>query len=337
MIYKSFNLNFSRILEKNCTLLYGENIYLISEIEKKILEEAKNNFKLSPKRYQEDYLIQNNNLLDELLQSENLFGNKEIIIISKATDKIIDHIGEELIQKSQKKIIFISDVLTKKSKLRLLAETSDYFACVACYNDTNEQLQNILEYKLKENKVQISRKLLDSILENFTLNRQDINDAIEKIQLLQKTSSINETIIKNIFYSSSDNDNFEIANYCLSGEIKNINKILNNIYIQEVNFNEMLAALKYKVNKLINIIESNNKDLSIEKLVENFKPPIFWKEKSIIKDQLKRWNIRELYKLQDIIFETEINCKKNYEISSTILQHFIITTSTKSCLENKFI
>jgi DNA polymerase-3 subunit delta len=70
-------------------------------------------------------------------------------------------------------------------------------------------------------------------------------------------------------------------------------------------------------------------------LVENYKPPIFWKEKNIIKEQLNRWDIKELYLLQNIIFETEMNCKKNYDISLTILQQFIVATSTKNCLENK--
>ena len=86
---------------------------------------------------------------------------------------------------------------------------------------------------------------------------------------------------------------------------------------------------------MIEILKSNNNKLSINNLVENYKPPIFWKEKNVIKDQLNRWNIQELYMLQNIIFETEMNCKKNNDISSIILQQFIVTTSTKSCLENK--
>ena len=335
MIFKSFGLNFNEILKKNFFLIYGENLSLISEISKKLEDEAINKLGLSAKRYQEEYLLLNPGIFEHLIKSNNLFGVEEIIIISNTTDKILNILNEKDFKNLQKKIIFLSYTLTKKSKLRNLSEKSSNFACICCYNDTPEQVQNILAQKLNENNVKFSNKFLNSIFEINFLNRQDINDVIKKIQLLQKTSTINEETLKNIIYSSYDNDSFEIVNYCLLGEKKNVNKILANIYSQGINFNEIFAALKYKVNKLIEILKSNNNKLSINNLVENYKPPIFWKEKNIIKDQLNRWNIQELYLLQNIIFETEMNCKKNYDISSTILQQFIITTSTKSCLENK--
>ena len=335
MIFKSFGLNFNDLTKRKHFLLYGENLSLITEISEKIISESNLKLGLTSKRYQEEYLIQNPMLIEQLLNSENLFGEEEIITIGKATDKIIEILDEKTIDNSDKKIIFLSENLTKKSRLRILGENSNNFATIACYNDTQEQLKNILIQKLKENKVPISRELLNSITETYSFNRQDINDAIIKIKLLQKTSSLNDENLKNIFHSSSENDNFEIVNYCLLGDKKNINKILTNIYSQGINFNEILAALKYKVNKLIEILKSNNNKLSINNLVENYKPPIFWKEKNVIKDQLNRWNIQELYMLQNIIFETEMNCKKNYDISSIILQQFIVTTSTKSFLDNK--
>jgi len=336
MIFKSFSLNFKDLLKKNFILLYGENLSLISEIEDKILAEAKTQLGLIPKRYQEEYLMQHPELLHQILNSDALFGEQEIIIIGKSSDKILDQLELESAKSSEKKIIFLSDMLTKKSKLRTASENSENFASIACYNDTPEQLQSILAQKLKDNKITVSRELLNSIFEKNYLNRQDINDGINKLQLIQKSSAITDDTLKNIFYSSSDNDNFEIINYCLLGDKKNINKVLNNIYAQGISFNEILAALKYKVNKLIDIFESNTNHLNISQLVESYKPPIFWKEKNIIKEQLNRWTLKELYQLLEIIFETEINCKKNYEISTTILQQFIITTSTKDCLENRF-
>ena len=242
-----------------------------------------------------------------------------------------------MLHSNNKKIIFLSEMLTKKSKLRNLSETEANFTCIACYDDTPEQLQSILLQKLKDNKISVSREFLNSIFAVNSLNRQDINDAITKIQLIQSTYTINEKNLKNIFHSSGDNDNFEIINFCLLGDKQNINKVLSNIYTQGINFNEILAALKYKVNKLIEITDSNTSNLNVNQLVENYKPPIFWKEKNMVKEQLRRWTNNELNKLMEIIYDTEVNCKKNYEISNTILQQFIVSTSNKSCLENRFL
>lgn len=329
MIFKSLKLNFNDILKKNLLLLYGENLSLIREISEKIIEEAKSKLELSAKRYQEDYLLQNPDILEKLTKSENLFGEKEIIIIGKVTDKIFNILDEGNTENLQKKVIFLSENLTKKSKLRVLAERSSNFACIPCYNDTPEQILTILTQKLSENKVTISREAINSIFENYSLNRQDINEVIKKIQLLQNTSTVNEISLKNILHSSNEINNFEISNYCLLGDKKSINKTLNNLYSHGISFNEILAALKFKINKLINILESNCNKLNIEQLVEFYRPIIFWNEKKIIKDQLKRWNKKELYHLLDTIAETEIICKKNHEISSTVIKQFIINASIK--------
>ena len=74
MIFKSFGLNFRNLVNKNFILLYGENLSLISEIEEKIILEAKDHLGLSIKRYQEEYLIQNPEVFDQLINSDSLFG-----------------------------------------------------------------------------------------------------------------------------------------------------------------------------------------------------------------------------------------------------------------------
>ncbi|MDC0412780.1 hypothetical protein OAM44_00705 [Pelagibacteraceae bacterium] len=337
MIVKSFNLNFQELLKKKFTLLYGENLSLISEIEKKITAEAKTTRNLTIKKYQEEYLLQNKDIFDQLINAESLFGDQEMVVISKSTDKIMEIYNEKNAQNNDKQIIFLSGPLTKKSKLRNLAETSTNFICVACYNDTPEQLHSILFQKLKDNKISVSREFINSIFEINSLNRQDINDAVNKIQLIQNTSKITEENLKTIFHSSENNNNFEIINFCLLGDKQNVNKVLSNIYAQGINFNEILAALKYKVKKLIDILESDIADKDPNKLVESFKPPIFWKEKSMVKEQLARWDKSELKQLMELVYDTEVECKKNYDVSNIILQQFIVSTSNKSCLDNRYI
>jgi len=337
MIVKSFNLNFQELLKKKFTLLYGENLSLISEIENKITAEAKTTKNLTIKKYQEEYLLQNKDVFDQLINTESLFGDQEMVVISKSTDKIMGIYDEKNAQDNDKQIMFLSGPLTKKSKLRNLAETSTNFTCVACYDDTPEQLQFILFQKLKDNKISVSREFINSIFEINSLNRQDINDAVSKIQLIQNTSKITEKNLKNIFHSSENSNNFEIINFCLLGDKKNINKVLSNIYAQGINFNEILAALKYKVKKLIDILESDIDDKDPNQLVESFKPPIFWKEKSVVKEQLRRWDKSELKQLMELVCDTEVECKKNYDVSNIILQQFIVSTSNKSCLNNRYI
>ena len=117
MIVKSFNLNFQELLKKKFTLLYGENLSLISEIENKITAEAKTTKNLTIKKYQEEYLLQNKDIFDQFINTESLFGDQEMVVISKSTDKIMEIYDEKNAQDNNKQIIFLSGPLTKKSKL----------------------------------------------------------------------------------------------------------------------------------------------------------------------------------------------------------------------------
>jgi DNA polymerase-3 subunit delta len=71
-------------------------------------------------------------------------------------------------------------------------------------------------------------------------------------------------------------------------------------------------------------------------MVNNYKPPIFWKEKTIVQNQLNRWTIDELDLLLDKINDIEITCKLNYEISETIFNKFMLDIVSKKVLTNTY-
>ena len=333
MNFKGFESINNEIIHKPFILLYGENSSLIHEVGNTILSKLKEKKSFTVKKYQEEYLLQNEDIFNQIINSNNLFGDEEIYVISKTTDKILQIFEEEIATNNNKKIIFLSESLTKKSKLRAMGENSNHFACIACYQENSEQLKSLLIQKLKNIKISFSREFINFIFEMNSLNRQDINDAIDKAILIKNSSNIDENKLKELFHSSTDNNNFEIVNDCLLGNKKNINIAINNIYAQGINFNEILSALKYKINKLLEIAESNTDNKNINQLVESFRPAIFWKEKNIVKDQLNRWSKKELEILLDKIFDIEIQCKKNYDVSTVILQNFVINISTKTALE----
>ena len=74
-----------------------------------------------------------------------------------------------------------------------------------------------------------------------------------------------------------------------------------------------------KVLKLSLEFEQTN---DLNKTIASAKPPIFWKDKEIVKKQLKAWDINILKKIVLEINNTELLCKKNPQISKTIFLGF---------------
>ena len=69
---------------------------------------------------------------------------------------------------------------------------------------------------------------------------------------------------------------------------------------------------------------------NIDSVISSFKPPIFWKDKEIIKQQVKNWSYKNIEDLIYRISEIELLIKKNSNSSINILSDFIIEQATTS-------
>lgn len=333
MILKSFSLNYEKLFtEYKINLIYGENYHLKTEILKNLTDEfKKSNFKT--RFIKEEELLKDIQILDEYLNQDNLFGENEILIIQESSDKLLDYIQLEEINK---KLILVADNLQKRSELRARTEKSKVMSCIACYDDDEKTLQSLLRNGLTKIGIKVPYEAIDQLFNLNKLNRNDINSGLEKLALITKDKKIDSDILSSLFNTTSSFDAFEISNVLLSGNKKNLNKILSSFYHFSFNFNEILGPLKYKINKLIDIYEFNENETDISKLVETFKPPIFWKEKGIVQIQMKMWKKDELELLLEKINEIEILCKLNFEIAETIFNKFLIDIVSKRVLTNTY-
>ena len=72
---------------------------------------------------------------------------------------------------------------------------------------------------------------------------------------------------------------------------------------------------------------------NIDNAISSFRPPIFWKDKEIVKLQIKKWSLKNIKNLVYKINETELLIKKNSGSSINILSDFIIEQVTMSSNE----
>ena len=333
MIIKSFSINYEKLFsDYKINLIYGENFHLKTEILNKLTQIFKKN-EFKTKFIKEDELLKDIEILDNYLNQDSLFGEKEILIIQEASDKLLDYINFSEIDK---KLILVTNNLTKKSSLRNKAEKEKIISCIACYEDDEKTLQSLLRNGLTKLGIKVPYEAIDQLFNINKLNRNDINSGLEKLELITKDKKLDSETFSSLFNTTSSFDAFEISNALLSGDKKALNKILSSFYHFSINFNEVLGPLKYKINKLIDIYEYNENETKIAVLVDTYKPPIFWKEKSVIQTQLSKWNKNELDTLLDKINEIEILCKLNYEIAETIFNKFLLDIVTKRVLTNTY-
>jgi len=328
MILKSFELSKIKLNNHKFYLFYGDNDGLKEETIKNQFEK---NYQDKIHRYEEKEILENINNFFNIVLTKSFFDNKKLIIINRTTDKI-KGIIEELIEKNPEdiQIILNSKNLEKKSSLRKLFEKEKLIICAPFYEDNNQTLNSIISLFFRNKKIPISQQLINVLIERSRGDRKNLNNELEKIEsfsLNKKNLNIEEIIkLTNLAdnYSAS-----ELVDHSLAKNTRKTVTILSeNNYSDEDNI-IIIRTLLAKLKRLVKIYELINEKKNIEQAISLCKPPIFWKDKPLIIQQIKLWKKDHL---KDLIYKTneiELLVKKNSLLAKNILADFIINNSKK--------
>jgi len=329
MIIKSFELNKLELNNYKFYLFYGDNEGSKEEAIKKIFEQ---NYLDKIYRYEEKEILDNiDNFFNSIL-TKSFFDNEKLVIINRATDKIRETI-ESLIEKNPEdiKIILNSKNLEKKSTLRKIFEKDKSIICVPFYEDNNQTLNSIISLFFRNKKIPISQQLINVLIERSRGDRKNLNNELEKIDayLLNKKNLNLEEIIKLTNLAENYNAS-ELVDHSLAKNTRKTVTILNeNNYSDEDNI-IIIRTLLAKLKRLVKIHELVEEKNNIEQAVSASKPPIFWKDKPLVIQQIRSWKKEHL---KDLIYKTndiEFLIKKNSTIAKNILSDFIINNSRKT-------
>ena len=335
MIIKSYEIkkNKSNILKNNLFLLYGENIGLKKDIKNFITNELKQkNSNLEILSFYENEIINNKDNFFNLVYSGSLFSKKKIITINETTDKIID-VTKYVHEKCSEDVylIFLSNILDKKSKTRILFEKEKELTCIPSYLDNEKDLATIAQLELKKNNIALSRESINLLIEKSNADRNNLRNEIEKIVAYSHNKEkIEVDEIKTLINFSGDYKSDIFVNECLCGNMIQYKKIISELYVNTINQILLLRILSNKIHRLLKIKEETNKAHNVDTLLNSCKPPIFWKEKPIVKKQLALWKLNDLKEIISDINKTEILCKKNPNISSSIFLNFFMEICKKA-------
>jgi DNA polymerase III subunit delta len=327
MIIKSFELN--KIDNKNkFFLFYGENQGYKNQI---IQEKFKKKYLECTYLYEEAEILSNKEIFFNNVLSKSFFEEEKLIIINRGTDKVKD-VLEEIIDKQINDLVIIvnSGILEKKSKLRALFEKNKKTVCVPFYEDNNQTLTTIVSNFFREKKISISREVVNLITTRSRGDRQNLNNELEKIEnfLKNKSKVSSEEILK--LTNLAENYNVsELVDSCLSKNKNKTVKILNENNYSVEDCILIIRSFLIKSKRLINLCRELKNKKNIDATITNFKPPIFWKDKEVVKQQMQNWSYENAEKLIYEISEIELLIKKYSSNSLNILSNFIIEKSQK--------
>jgi len=325
MILKYFELNKYNLKNNKYFLLYGNNQGLIQDI---IDKNLKPNLPQNIFKYEEAEILKNIDNFKQNIFNKSFFESEKLLIINRITDKSLEIIISILSSKlDDLYLILLSDSLEKKSKIRNYFEKEKDTICIPIYDDNLQTLNSIVINFMKKNNINISKQVINTLVERAMGDRINLQNELSKIEnFTLNKKKIDMTDILKITNLSENYSISELVDNCLSKNKSKILKILN-----ENNFNSedciiILRTFLIKLKRLIKLHEdliSNNEN--IEVTVSSFKPPIFWKDKEIVKKQIRSFNYKETKELIEKANDVELLVKKNPLNSLNFTTDFVMS------------
>jgi DNA polymerase-3 subunit delta len=325
MILKSFEINKINKDINHLLLFYGKNEGLKNEAQNILLKQNNNIFS-----YDEKEILNNENNFIENILSKSLFDPQKFVIIKRATDKILKIIEIlHLKNLEDTTIILNSENLEKKSKLRSFFEKNENLVCVPFYPDNDQTLSKLAYNFLRGKNISISSSNINLIINKCSGDRETLNNELQKIEYFSKNGKkIDSENISKLINLNENHSISELVDNCLAKNKKKIISILNENNFSNEECIMITRSFLIKAKKLLTLLKTFESNRNINLTISSAKPPIFWKEKEITKQQIYKWKSKNIKQLIYALSETELQIKKNINNSINLITDFILLQSS---------
>ena len=322
MIIKNFEIDKIKKSNSNLHLIYGVNEGIKQDLINNFYLEG---YKGDTFKYEEHEVLNNIDQFISNLLTKSLFGNKKIIIISRATDKLCTLINDLLDKEIvETKIIIKSSSLEKRSKLRNLFEKEDQLICTPVYEDDSRALNYVIQNFLKVNNFSLSQEIKNILIERSKGDRINLKNELSKLKNL--SLSKNKISVGDVNKLSNLAENysvFELSDNYLAKNSKKVSNILNENNYSSEDCILIIRTILNKSKRLLKIRNEIDKNTNIDQAISSYKPPIFWKEKDIVKKQVQSWSTNEVKRIIFKINDLEALVKKNNSNTMLFVSNFV--------------
>jgi len=324
MILKSNEKTKIQKTTNNIFLFYGQNRSLKNELIQCLVkkDQAKINF-------EEIEILNKPELFYDEVFSKSFFDNSKLIIVNRSSDKI-HKIIEDLLEKnvSDIKIILDAGLLEKKSKLRKLFEKDQSLICVPFYEDNKATLLAIANNFFSKKNIKISFQNINLLVDKSKGDRKNLENELEKIDIfLTYKKTINSEDLNKLINLRNPHGFDDLADQFLAKNKLQIFKMLNENMLSYEDNISIIRTLLYKSKRLKTILENLRFSRNIDEIISSYKPPIFWKDKDVVKQQIKKNSLNQIKVLIKKINDLELLLKKNSTLPEKLLSNFILEQS----------
>ena len=290
-------------------LVYGNNdglvINTVKRVARTICPNLEDAFQVSELNG-EDIISDFGKLYGEY-NGQSLMGGRRVIILHDADNQITKDLRKMLDDsKSENLLILHSDNFSRKSSLVKLAEGSEDMACVACYEDTEDDVRNTL----KNIGLSFEPEALQLLYARFSGDRMINMEELEKLKTyMGDAKNVTVDIVTKVISDQSDSGIEDICYAAMGGNCAK-SETLYRKYINEGNEPiTVVRALSFHVLKLLTCQAEIEKNVGLDMAIKKLVPPLIFLRVEAFKQQLRIWNRDKILRVLELLYEAEKDCK----------------------------
>ena len=297
-------------------LLYGQDYGLISERSSVIINSFFNNINdkhnsLNIIDLSNNTILSNPECLEMEANSISLLNDKKIIRIKDSSDALHKIISDYFVKPCQDcLILLLSNALSPRSKIRKIFETHQKAIALPCYSDDNKSILKLINSSLKYEGITVDDEGIQLFANYLGIDRLITKSEIEKAILYAGIDKkLNAEDIASFISDQASLGIDELYDYSLVGDLNRAYRVLDRIQKEGVPAIQIIRSFIRQMQSLYNIIHTLSINPNINNILDNFRPPIYFKRKDNIKSHVKQWSLNKLNKALILLESAEISCK----------------------------
>ncbi|MBT3767314.1 MAG: DNA polymerase III subunit delta [Rhodospirillaceae bacterium] len=238
-------------------------------------------------------------------------GGRRVIRIPDGTDGIAKTFEEFLSDPQGDAFVVVeAGTLGPRSKLRKTFEASKAGAALACYEDNNRQITDVIREILSQSQLTATREASAYLEEHLGSDRMVTRKELEKLALFKGAPG--EVSLEDAMACVGDNGATSLDSVIYAaagGDLSGLETALARVLNEGLHPVAILRAIGRHLQRLHLASGAMDKGQSPDQAMKSLRPPIIFKFTNGFRTQLQRWSKYKLAHALELVTEAELECK----------------------------
>ena len=237
----------------------------------------------------------------------SMLGGRRVVRVRGAGNALANHFERFLEEPPGDALVVVeAGELAKGASLRRVFESADNAACIACYQDNERNLDDVVRAALKSEGLSIEPSALAELVSRLGSDRGVTRSELERLILyVGEERTVTTEHVRAAMGDESDLRMEECCDAAGTGDFKALDTALARLWLEGASPVAILRLALAHFQRLELVRSECDNGMDVESAMRKLRPPLYFQRANSFKAQIFRWSKARLEEAQSILYEAE--------------------------------